>query len=137
MKQKIFLLADAAQFYVSCERIFRASLHQTPTIVLTNNDSRIAALSPEAKRLGLRRGQPVFQCQQIIRAHNVQIYSSNYTLYASMSRRFMGVLAEFSPRLEKYSIDEGWLELTDRTIEDLTEFGRTVKSRVYQYTGLL
>ncbi len=136
MKQHIFLLADAAQFYVSCERVFRAALHNTPTIVLSNNDGCIVALSPEAKHLGLKRGQPVFQCWHIIRSHDVQVFSSNYTLYGSMSRRFHGILAEFSPRLERYSIDEAWLELTGMEIPDLTEFGQEVKRKVYQYTGL-
>ncbi len=130
------MLIDVMQFYVSCERIFNTALHLKPTVVLSNNDGCIVALSPEAKRLGLRRGQPLFQCQTIIRAHNVQVHSSNYTLYATMSRRFTGVLAEFSPRVERYSIDEAWLEVTGMDIEDLTEFGYTVKAKVYQYTGL-
>ncbi len=136
MKQKVFMLVDAAQFYVSCERVFQAALHTRPTIVLSNNDGCIVALSKEARKLGLARGQPLFQCQQIIRAHHVQVYSSNYALYAEMSARVRRVLAEFSPRLEAYSIDESWLELTDLALDDLTEFGRTVKARVYQDTGI-
>ena len=136
MKQKVFMLVDAAQFYVSCERVFQAALHARPTIVLSNNDGCIVALSKEAGKLGLARGQPLFQCQQIIRAHHVQVYSSNYPLYQEMSARVRRVLAEFSPRLEAYSIDESWLELTDLAIDDLTEFGRTVKARVYQDTGI-
>ncbi len=58
VRRKIFLLADAAQFYVSCERVFQASLHMMPTIILSNNDGCIVAISQEAKRLGLKRGQP-------------------------------------------------------------------------------
>ncbi len=104
--------------------------------MLSNNDGCIVALSKEASKLGLARGQPLFQCQQIIRAHHVQVYSSNYSLYAEMSARVRRVLAEFSPRLEAYSIDESWLELTDLAIDDLTEFGRMVKARVYQDTGI-
>jgi DNA polymerase V len=136
MKQKVFMLVDVAQFYVSCERVFQAALHARPTIVLSNNDGCIVALSKEARNLGLARGQPLFQCQQIIRAHHVQVYSSNYPLYQEMSARVRRVLAEFSPRLEEYSIDESWLELTDLAIDDLTEFGRTVKARVYRDTGI-
>ncbi len=136
MKRHIFMLVDAAQFYVSCERVFQVALREKPTVVLSNNDSCIVALSPEARSLGLRRGQPLFQCQKIIRAHNVEVYSSNYTLYETMSRRFSGVLSEFSPRVERYSIDEVWLELTERNIEDLSAFGHEVKKKVYHYTGL-
>lgn len=130
------MLIDAMQFYVSCERIFNAALHLKPTVILSNNDGCIVALSPEAKRLGLRRGQPFFQCQKIICDHQVQVFSSNYTLYEALSRRFAGVLAEFSPRVERYSIDEAWIELSDMNIEDLIAYGRAVKTKIYQYTGL-
>ncbi len=136
MKPKIFMLVDAAQFYVSCERVFNGALHLKPTVVLSNNDGCLVAVSREARRLGLVRGQPFFQCQKIIRAHQVQVYSSNYAVYAELSRRMMGVLAQLLPRLEEYSIDEAFGELTDLAINDLTEFARTVKARVYQLTGI-
>ncbi len=136
MKRHLFMLVDAVNFYVACERMFQVALRKKPTVVASNNDGCLVAVSSEAKKMGLKRGQPLFQCQQIIRAHNVQVYSSNYTLYQDLSRRMMGVIAELAPRLEVYSIDEGWAELTDMQIADLTEFGRTVKARLYQCTGL-
>jgi len=136
MKPKLFMLVDAAQFYVSCERVFNGALHLKPTVVLSNNDGCLVAVSSEAKKLGLVRGQPLFQSQQIIRAHQVQVYSSNYAVYADLSRRMMGVLAQLLPRLEEYSIDEAFGELTDLTITDLAEFGRMVKARVYQLIGI-
>src|SRR5713226_1186184 len=136
MMRHIFMLVDCAHFYVSCERVFQVALREKPTIILSNNDSRIVALSTEAKRLSLKRGQPLFRCQKIIRDHDVQVFSSNYALYAVMSQRVMGILAEFCPRVEVYSIDEAWAELSGMAIEDLTAFGRTVKARVYQYTGI-
>lgn len=136
MKQKVFALIDCASFYVSCERAFQAALHNRPTIVLSNNDGCIVALSSEAKQLGLKRGQPLFKCQEVIRAHGVQVYSSNYSFYQEMSARVMNVLAGFSPRLEVYSIDEAFLDLSDLVIDDLTEFGRMIKERVLQCTGI-
>ena len=130
------MLVDAAHFYVSCERVFQAALHNRPTVVLSNNDGCLVAVSPEAKRLGLKRGQPLFQCERIIRTHNVQVFSSNYALYASLSTHMMRVVAELAPCLEIYSIDESFAELTGMAIEDFTEFGRTVQARVYQHTGI-
>jgi len=107
-----------------------------PTIVLSNNDGCIVALDGRAKQLGLKRGQPVFKQQAIIHKHQVQVFSSNYSLYQDMSSRVMAVLAEFSPLLEIYSIDEGWLDLTDVATDDLTELGQTIRARVLQYTGI-
>lgn len=80
MKHKIFILVDALQFYVSCERAFQIALRNQPIIVAGNNDGRIVALSPEAKKLGLQRGQALFQCEKTIRQHQVQVFSSNYAL---------------------------------------------------------
>ena len=136
MRQRIFLLMDACQFYISCERVFGAALHKKPSIVLSNNDGNIVALSPEARALGLRRGQPFFQCQEIIREHGVLTYSSNYSLYGHMSANMMAVLREYCPRVEVYSIDEAFALITNLPIDDLTEFGQTLRQRIYQYTGL-
>jgi DNA polymerase V len=136
MRRHIYALIDCASFYVSCERAFAATLHNKPTIVLSNNDGCIVALDGLAKQLGLKRGQPVFKQQEKIRKHQVQVFSSNYTLYQEMSSRVMAVLAEFSPLVEIYSIDEGWLDLTNVAIGDLTELGQTIRARVLQYTGI-
>jgi len=71
MRRHVFALIDCASFYVSCERVFQAALHSRPTVVLSNNDGCIVALSSEAKKLGLRRGQPLFKHQEVIRTHDV------------------------------------------------------------------
>lgn len=136
MKQKIFMLVDALQFYVSVERAFQMELRNKPVVVVGNNDGCIVTLSQEAKQIGLRRGQPLFQCGPLIRKHQVQVYSSNYPLYDSMSKRLMAVVAEFSPRLEVYSIDEAFGEITDQGIEDLAAFGRTLQARTRQWLSI-
>lgn len=78
----------------------------------------------------------MFKQQEIIRKHQVQVFSSNYMLYQGMSSRVMASLAEFTPCIEVYSIDEAWLDLSDLEIEDLEELGRTMKARVLQYCGI-
>src|SRR6202011_3448442 len=136
MKQKVFALIDCNNFYVSCERVFNAAIQNKPTIVLSNNDSCVVGRSNEVKKLGVKMGQPVFEIAGLIKQHNIHVFSSNYTLYGDMSKRVMSVLAQFSPNMEVYSIDEAWLELTDQVIPDVTELGREIKDRVYQHTGI-
>src|SRR5579859_3666881 len=116
MKKHIYALVDCNNFYVSCEQVFHASLQNTPVIVLSNNDGCIVARSNEAKKLGIKMGQPVFACEELISKHHIQVFSSNYSLYADMSARVMHVLAQFSPRLEVYSIDEAFLDLSQLAI---------------------
>ena len=136
MKEKILALVDCNNFYVSCERVFHAALQKKPVVVLSNNDGCIVARSNEAKKLGIKMGQPLFQCQDIIHRHQVQVFSSNYSLYADMSARVMKVLAQFSSAIEVYSIDEAFIDLTDQSTENLIELGREIRDRVLQFTGI-
>src|SRR2546425_13130335 len=112
MREKVVALVDCNNFYVSCERVFDASIESRPVVVLSNNDGCIVARSNEAKKFGIKMGQPAFECREIIEKHHVHVFSSNYSLYADMSARVMQVVSQFSPALEVYSIDEAWLELT-------------------------
>src|SRR6202035_5361373 len=100
MRKHVYALVDCASFYVSCEKAFAAVLHTRPTVVLSNNDGCIVALDSRAKKLGLKRGQPVFKQQELITKHGVQVFSSNYSLYQEISSRVMAVLAGFSPMIE-------------------------------------
>ena len=135
MRKKAVAFIDCNSFYVSCERVFNASIAKQAVIVLSNNDGCIVSLSAEAKRLGLKRGQPIFQHKDIIAKHHVHIFSSNYSLYADMSARVMSVLKTFSPSVEVYSIDEAFLDLSHVDDVDLTEYARTIKARVWQHTS--
>ncbi len=136
MRKKAVALIDCNSFYVSCERVFNASIAKQAVIVLSNNDGCIVSLSAEAKRLGLKRGQPIFQHKDIIAKHHVHIFSSNYSLYADMSARVMSVLKTFSSSVEVYSIDEAFLDLSHVDEVDLTEYAKTIKARVWQHTGI-
>ncbi len=136
MKKNIYALVDCNNFYVSCERVFHASIQNKPVIVLSNNDGCVVARSNEAKKLGIKMGQPVFECEELIKKRNIRVFSSNYSLYADMSARVMNVLAQFSPRVEVYSIDEAFLDLSELNIDDLTDFGHVTKARVLQLTGI-
>jgi DNA polymerase V len=105
----MFALIDCNNFYVSCERLFRPDLVGQPVAVLSNNDGCIVARSPEVKALGVKMGAPLFQIRDLLRAHRVALFSSNYTLYGDLSQRIMTVLRDDSPTIEVYSIDEAFL----------------------------
>ena len=102
----LFALVDANNFYVSCERVFDYRLRDRPMVVLSNNDGCCVARSEEAKALGIRMGQPFFEIRELLERQGGLALSSNYTLYADMSRRLMAIIGQFSPEQEIYSIDE-------------------------------
>lgn len=104
-------LADCNNFYCSCERVFRPDLIGKPVVVLSNNDGCIIARSEEAKALGYKMGDPFYQVKEKLEAEGVAIFSSNYTLYGSLSNRVMSMLSHYSPHIDQYSIDESFFEV--------------------------
>ncbi|MFZ1803493.1 MAG: Y-family DNA polymerase, partial [Nitrospira sp.] len=132
----IFALVDCNNFYASCERVFNPKLNGQPIVVLSNNDGCVVARSNEAKALGIGMGVPEFQIRPVLRAHQVQVFSSNYTLYGDMSQRVMETLDPFSPELEIYSIDEAFLSLSGFSSWNLTEHGQVIRATVKRWTGL-
>jgi DNA polymerase V len=105
-------------------------------IVLSNNDGCAVARSNEAKALGIKMGAPVFKIRDVIERHQVQVLSSNYALYGDLSQRVMATLAEFTPDVEVYSIDEAFLDLAGFTHQDLTRYAQTMRTTVRQWTGI-
>jgi len=91
--------------------MFRPELNGLPILVLSNNDGCVISRSEEAKECGIKMGAPEFLVRDLIKKHNIQVFSSNYVLYGDMSCRVMENLRRWFPMLDVYSIDEafGWL----------------------------
>ncbi|ENX59070.1 MULTISPECIES: Y-family DNA polymerase [Acinetobacter] len=139
LPQRIFALIDVNNCYVSCERVFNPKLENRPVVVLSNNDGCVVSRSYEAKQLGIRMAVPFFQIEEIIQRHQVEVFSSNYALYAEMSRRFMNILGSFVDPCEQevYSIDECFLELTAyQQSYDLTAYAHQILDTVKNWLGL-
>lgn len=108
MSQPLIALIDVNSFYASCERTFDPGLTSRPVVVLSNNDGCAVAMSPEARQLGIEVGTPWFKLSAGAAERGLIARSSNYELYGDMSHRFLEVVAEYSARVEKYSIDEAF-----------------------------
>ena len=130
-------LADCNNFFCSCERVFNPALRTTPVVVLSNNDGCVVARSNEAKALGIPMGIPFYQARELIEKNGVAVFSSNYNLYGDMSRRVMTLLAEFTPTLMPYSIDEAFLDLSGMgSGEALRDYGKRIVRVVGKGTGI-
>ena len=130
----VFALVDGNSFYASCEKAFRPDLRERAVVVLSNNDGCVVARSAEAKLLGIPMGAPLFQIQKDIRQHGIVVFSSNYELYADMSARMMAAIASLTPRIEVYSIDECFADLTG--MADRQALGTLIRRRVHQWARI-
>lgn len=132
----MFSMVDMNNYYVSCERLFNPKLENKPVVVLSNNDACCIARSEEAKALGIKMGTPEFMIHDLIRQHDIKVFSSNYTLYHDISNRVMATLATFVPRMELYSIDEAFLDMSELDYQDLLQLGVQIMRTVQQHVGI-
>ncbi len=133
---KKIALIDCNSFYVSCERLFNPKIRRLPVVVLSNNDGCIISRSNEAKALGIKMGEPYFKARNIIIKNNVQVFSSNYSLYGDISRRVMRTLKRFNSKIEVYSIDEAFLDLSNFSDKEVKDVGKEIRNTVLQWTGI-
>ncbi|HSD06997.1 Y-family DNA polymerase [Flavobacterium sp.] len=132
----MYALVDCNNFYASCERVFQPKLNGKPIAVLSNNDGCVISRSNEAKAAGVPMGAPAFQIKELIQEKNIHIFSSNYALYGDLSNRVMSILAQFTPNVEIYSIDEAFLNFDGLDISDYHDYGLQMKKRVQKWVGL-
>lgn len=133
----MYALADVNSFYASCEMLWRPDLDGRPVVVLSNNDGCVVARNQEAKSLGMAMTGPYFKIKQQLERAGGVAFSSNYELYADMSTRVMTILETLVPRVEIYSIDESFLDLSSLpNCRNLEQFGLQLRNKVLRETGL-
>jgi len=127
---------DCNNFFASCERIFRPDLVRKPILVLSNNDGCVVARSNEARLLNIKIGQPVFQLKNLIKLHQIKIFSGNFPLYNNISNRVMQLIKNSCPQVEIYSIDEAFVDLSTLQISDRLPTMLKLRQQIWQEIGL-
>lgn len=136
MKRPALALIDCNNFFVSCEKLFRPELEGRPVVVLSSNDGCVVARSNEAKALGIPMGIPAFKCRDLFQREGVVQFSANFELYGDISDRIVNLLTTVTPRIEVYSVDESFLDLSELGIPDYTLWGRTVRAMIFKQIGV-
>jgi DNA polymerase V len=132
----IFGLVDCNNFFVSCERVFRPDLEDVPVVVLSSNDGCVVARSNQAKALGIPMGAPAFKYRPIFDQYRIVQFSANFELYGDISKRISQIISEVTPRIEIYSVDESFLDLSELTIPDNRMWALQLRARILREVGV-
>ena len=125
-------LADCDCFFVSAERAFNRKLEGKPVAVLSHNDGCVVSRSNEAKKLGLKMGEPYFMAKK--RLPQIIYVRSNMALYKRTSAKVMAILHDFTPDVEVCSIDEAYLDLTGTKLlykQNYLQIARTIRQKIW------
>ena len=112
VKEHVIALVDCDCFFVSCERVDNPKLIGKPVCVTTGATSKgiVVSRSNEAKALGIKMGQPMFQLDGKYPSCNY--IPAHHERYAEISKQVMAVLKDCTPDVEEVSVDETYLDLT-------------------------
>ena len=135
----MYALCDCNNFFVSCERVFRPDLECKPVVVLSGNDGCVVSRSNEAKKLGIKMGEPWFEAKRRLGERQetiVTAFSSNFSLYGDLSSRVMSILTKHTPRLEQYSIDEAFLHCDHLPVHELKPYYEKVVLQIRKWVGI-
>ena len=137
----MYVHLDCNNFFVSCELVSRPELKGTPVVVANNNDNGggiILALNQEAKAVGLKRGNPIFQVKQLIERQHVTVIDVHHNLYHEISRHIMEVVKQTEMVLDfvQYSVDEFFGMMPDDDPERLRGYLQTLKDIIFRETAI-
>lgn len=138
-KEYVIALVDCDCFFVSCERVDNPNLNGRAVCVVTNTTNKgiVLSRSNEAKALGIKMGQPMFQLNG--RHLDCFYIPCRHKRYAELSRQVMAVLREFSPDVEDVSVDEAFLDLTGMSKiygVSYEKLAHQIRQRVFEKTKI-
>lgn len=136
-RKSVIALVDCDSFFVSCEQSVNSELKGRPVCVMSGRGQCVISRSKEAKKLGIRMGMPYFQIEgQMKKATYI---NANHELYSKISEKVMTILKNFSPKVEVYSIDEAFVDLTglERLYKkNYLEIAQMIRDEVLKHTDI-
>lgn len=129
---------DLDAFFVSVEQVDHPELKGKPVVVGGRQDTRgvVAAASYEARAFGVHSAMPLRTAARLC-PHCIFV-EGNFARYSETSRKFMTVLAEFTPFIEPMGLDEAYLDVTgfESLHGTIRKMGCAIKKRVKSEIGI-
>ncbi|EAU53731.1 putative RumB/ImpB like DNA repair protein [Mariprofundus ferrooxydans PV-1] len=128
---------DADCFYASCELVRRPELRGKPLCVLSSQDACIVAKTYDAKAAGIKTGMPVWEAKKLM--PHASYLSADFRFYGLLSEKMFSILSRFSPDIEVYSIDEGFLDLNGTQAlwkKDYQGIAHDIRRTVHREVGI-
>ena len=134
---RVIMHADMDAFYASVEQRDHPELRGRP-LAVGGASARgvVAAASYEARRFGVRSAMPSVEAKR--RCPQLTFVRGNMALYKKESARLFQIFKEFSPIVERVSLDEAFLDLTGsaRLMGPAKQVGQQLRQQVHQQMSL-
>ena len=131
-KYRVIFHIDLNAFFASCEMAHDETLRDKPIgIGGTSNRGVLSTANYEARKYGVSSAMSVFEAKRI--CPNLLVLPVNFDLYNDYSKKFFALLGEYVDEIEKGSIDEGYLDVTDLSDEvHPLELAKEIQNRLME-----
>lgn len=142
-KERLYLHFDFACFYAQVEQL-RKNLYGIPLIIggwrKENGQVKgiVATASYEARAFGIKTGMSAFEAYRL--CPYVCMLQVDYDAYTAISKQVHFIFKEFAPIVERYSMDEYFMEvdfLKEKSRKEINYFAQRLQQRIFDVTGLV
>ena len=132
----MLLNIDGDAFFASVYQATHPEAQGKP-VVIGRERGIATAFSYEAKKYGVKRGMLISEVKKLCPI--CLVVTSDYQIYEMFSRKMINIAASYSPVVERYSIDEVFVDITDTpqtTGMTYAEIGRHIKEQIEESLGI-
>ena len=112
-------------------------IREIPAIIGGDETKRsgiVLAKSMKAKECGIKTADTIYQAK--IKCPGIKIYPSNFNIYRKYSNSLYKLLCEYTDKIERFSIDECFLDMTEYLMKDtLLNKAKEINRRVKEELG--
>ena len=141
---RVVMLVDLDYFYAQCEELRHPELRDKPVVVgmysgRTSDSGAVATSNYSARKNGVKSGLPLFLAIKRLEGKDAVFLPVDYDYYQGISDRIMSVLRGYADVFEQVSIDEAYMDVTQRgngNFEEAAAIAQEMKSAVKQQVGV-
>mgnify|MGYP004650298687 FL=1 len=144
MKERLIFHIDVNNAFLSWTAVdllkkgYDLDIRTVPAVIGGDEEARrgiVTAKSPVAKKMGVVTAEPLYMARR--KCPNLMVFPGNYDLYHNESNKLYNYFCLFTDKIERYSIDECFLDMTgtDLLYPDPIKLAYKMKDEIYEKFG--
>ena len=135
---------DLDSFYASLEENRNGAIRGKPVVICVysgraEDSGAVSTSNYKARALGIKAGMPIIIAKRLAKGKDVAFLPVDMEYYREVSDRIMDLMEDESDIMEQVSIDEAYLDVTERTkgeLDKAIEIANTIKEKITSQEGL-
>ena len=145
MENRVVMLVDFDYFFAQCEELRNPALKDKPVVVgvysgRTEDSGAVSTANYVARKFGVKSGLPLYLAKKRLKGTEAVFLPVDYEFYEQISEKIMQVLRSYVDSFEQTSIDEAYLDVTQKVrggFEAAGDLAQKIKNDVKCQVGIV